>query len=731
MMLAILLVGICGISALPQNIWYTETFGQAECEICDERCFMTDEARCGYYNLVKEILENNTDRETHDDINNGIDDMIFDYMEKDNICLGCETCKCGVDGLWNCTFIQRCDPDDELPLDHHTLVVTMENLKEYKKTILNKRIKRSIQGKKKEVMSDEEVLKWMYDTKEYNINKDSLNDTTDKINSKEISVNKTDASIKKDEANISNLNSEPLVFQDLLNNINLDNDEKHISLEDSRHSGHTMFHKLASPNVFNDIKKSILADTIILNYEEENNTQTDRIVNDVFSYIDSDVNENFNYKRDIHKPRRIQKREDKESIYDNSTTSANETEKSVMEIHDVLYPLDRFVEQKQYELDKLLDIKKKFIAYIKTITGINFTDHYTNFTKDNSHLYFIDMDLISNYSEDLRRRDPNMLSKYLAKLKRDIHEVISDVVGIQRLTNYSSMPYELKVLIRAMKNYVTKEKKDKIKKKKSSSNSINLRKTFDMNNAVEKMFCPIDEIIKIFETLDDSILISNALYQLSPVAKKIILRLVNRFYTNDLKFTISTIDLTENTSHALNKVGETYDKMTADIANSPLPERLYVMKLFHLVLSQDIKKLTDVLAMFQFAQNRRMTTIDDVAGEKLIGRISSDLRRSSHRLGRIIQLQILKKGIDTSTERSLKKKKSFLLTIKTLLRNSKKEINRLLRRKVPKNEIVKHIAKKKMDEIRKNKISEYEETMRKWQKNLNIASRYKRKAGWF
>ncbi|OWR47869.1 hypothetical protein KGM_213370A, partial [Danaus plexippus plexippus] len=759
-MLVVLLAGICGISAIPQNdIWHTETFGSAdECDICDQTCFRTDEARCDYYKLVKEILEGNThtDRETQVDTNDGIDDMIFDYMEKvsdetkrkdciplisehttcnrDNVCIGCETCSCGVDGRWNCSAIQRCNPDDELGLDHHTLVVTMENLKDYKKTILNKRTKRSVQGKKKEVMSHEEALKWMYDTTDYNINKGSLKATTEKISSKEMSINNTGDRINKDNGDLSNnLNSEPLVFQDILNNINLRNDEKHISLEDSSHSEHTMFHKLASPNVFSDIKKSILADTVILNYDnEDNKNQTDRISDDVFSYIDSDVNENYNYKRDIHNTRRIHKREvDKESTYDNSTTSANDTEKAVLEIHDVLHPLDRFVEQKQNELNKLIDIKKKFITYIKTITGVNYTDHYENSTKDNSHLYFIDLDLISNYSEDLRKRDPNILSKYLAKLKRDIHEVVSDVVGIQRLTNYSSMPYELKLLIRAMKNYVAKDKKDKIKNIKSTSNSIKLRKTFDMNIALEKIFCPIDEIMKVLEALDDNILISNAPYQLSPVARKIILRLVKRFYTNDLKFTSSTINLTENTTHALNKVGETYDKMTIDIANGSLTERLYVMKLFHLVLSQDIRKLADVLAIFQFAQNRRMTPIDDATGEKLIGRISTNLRRSSHRLNHIIEMQLLKRGLHSSTERSLKKKKSFLLTIKTLLRNSKREISRLLRRKIPKNDIVKHIARKKMDEIRKNKIAEYEETMRKWQKKLNIATRYKREAGWF
>lgn len=189
----------------------------------------------------------------------------------------------------------------------------------------------------------------------------------------------------------------------------------------------------------------------------------------------------------------------------------------------------------------------------------------------------------------------------------------------------------------------------------------------------------------------------------------------------------------------LKYIGSKWQNLGLNSTSISSHERLHILEFIHTQLLKDICKLNDVIMTLEFANSRRMSPVDEVVGKKVVFQIANDLNQINDFIDKIIKMKPkhyfeinkLKSKLKINDDASVLKK-SLFEKIKKLLKSSKKEIRNLFRKKVPKTEIVKHIANRKMNEINKKKISEYKETMQRWQNNMNIMStRSKRSAGEF
>ncbi|CAH2097306.1 unnamed protein product [Euphydryas editha] len=421
--------------------------------------------------------------------------------------------------------------------------------------------------------------------------------------------------------------------------------------------------------------------------------------------------------------------------YNNTINEMEELQKNI------LTSLNKILNDKQNELEKLTNIKAKLMLYLKSFGNISISNiiskNVTNNSKEEeySNIYLYQFEI--NPQESLRKNDPNILEKYLRKLKKDIYEVVRDIAGIERLN--ASIPTNLKVLIRAMKYYVNKENSGKRLSQAKHKNDF--RRGFDIKYRDIENDQPLDIIINMLDIVNNYASTGDILKYVSRDASKILYRIIKTFYTNEFPTSNSRIyDLKYNVLSNLKYIGSKWQKLTLNTSSISTHERLPILKFLYKQLSKDICKLNDILKSLQFANSRRMSPVDEVVGKKIVFQIANDLNQVNNLINKIIKMKpkqnFKNKNLESKTfklkDNATGIKKSLFEKIKKLLKSSKKEIRNLFQRKVPKTEIVKHIENRKMNEINKKQISEYKEIMQRWQNNMNIMStRSKRSAGEF
>lgn len=442
-------------------------------------------------------------------------------------------------------------------------------------------------------------------------------------------------------------------------------------------------------------------------------------------------------------------KETNRSLIKREISNANETvvsvnyNKTINEVEElqrnILNSLNKILDNKQNELEKLTNMKDKLIFYLKSFGNLsisnNISNNVTNNSKEeeNSNIYLYQFEI--NQEENLRRHAPNILEKHLIKLKKDIYEVVRDIASIQRLN--ASIPTNLKVLVRAMKYYINKEKRDK--KINEAKHKDSFRRGLDVKYEDEDYDKPLNIIINMLDIINNHVLTDDDLKSISRDARKIIYRIIKAFYTDEFIIRTSRVfDRKYDVLSNLKYIGSKWQNLALNSTSISSHERLHILKFIHTQLSKDICKLSDVLITLEFANSRRMSPVDEVVGKKVVFQIANDLNQINYFIDKIIKMKPeyyfetdLKSKLKINDDASVLKK-SLFEKIKKLLKSSKKEIRNLFRKKVPKTEIVKHIANKKMNEINKKKISGYKETMQRWQNNMNIMStRSKRSAGEF
>lgn len=407
-------------------------------------------------------------------------------------------------------------------------------------------------------------------------------------------------------------------------------------------------------------------------------------------------------------------------------------------VDNVVHPLNDVYNKLVKEIDELHRIRGHLLSFVDKHVGINVkVKNKTTLDNNVFPVYKIEDPQFQVYFRT--SKNTSMYEKYALKLKKDVFEVIRDIVGIQKhFSNPSKMPDDLKFLIKAMKHYVHKQgihsKKvnvtsnaDLLKQNDTKLNSRRFIKTNDMASKTVR-----DLIIQILELIDKNMPPKNALEPISKPASKIMYRIIRQYFVDDFaQIGLRIYDPHYNLTNDLSNVGFKWRKLSSEIEMSTPDSQLYLLKMLHLVMSVDIRKMNDALTLINFARTRRMVPVDEGIGNGIVFNIEKRLVNLNQMVLAIVQdAQRKKKTRFTNLKKQIKdtnKKQSFLKQVKSFLMNSKKDIMDLLRRKTPKSDIVKRIAGQKLDDIEKKRLNQLQKTMTKWQTHLNIIpSRSKR-----
>lgn len=409
-------------------------------------------------------------------------------------------------------------------------------------------------------------------------------------------------------------------------------------------------------------------------------------------------------------------------------------------VDSVVHPLDEVYNELLKEIRELHQIRGHLLNFVHKNIGIDVkVKNKTSLDNKVLPVYKIEDPLTKVY---LRTSgNISIYENYVLKLKKDVYEVIRDIVGLQKhFSNPSKMPDDLKFLVKAMKHYVHKQG---MYSKKASSNILkrnetksNSRRGMETNDSTTTKTVR-DLIIEILELIDRNMPSKNALEPISKPARKIIYRIIRQYFEDEFaQIGLRVYDPHYNLTSDLSIVGFKWRKLSSEIEMSTSHSQLYLLKMLHLVMSVDIRKMNDALTLIKFASTRRMVPLDETIGHNIVLNIENGLVDLNNKVLAIIEKTVFTKRTRfTSLKKQIKdtsKKESFLKQVKNFLLNSKKDIMNLLRRKTPKSDIVKKIAGQKLDDMGKKRLNQLEKTMAKWQTHLNIIpSRYKRSAMYF
>lgn len=406
---------------------------------------------------------------------------------------------------------------------------------------------------------------------------------------------------------------------------------------------------------------------------------------DKFSSDNDDTNDIFD-KQTVH----IVKRETT-NVISNSKIPAvlsysNNSFYSLKE--EIFDPLSYVITEKRDELKKLEQIRNNIVKLIKTHFQ-NETYQYSQEMLNKSNtayltIYKLELESCLNNNNG-NTTELTYLHDYAFKLENDIIKIIKDIVEIQKNTHYKALPDELKVLIRAMKYYVHKQEQlianKEIKNLPKISENVR-RKSYmvDTNKIVQ--IKATDIIKQMLNAVDQDMPLSNALAPLSVGAKKIVKRIIKKYYRDEFpKPYIRLSDLNDDITRHLKEIGTKWYKMTRNIASSSWPEKLFKMKLLHLEISRDICKIGDALSFIEFFERRHAFNIKEQAPKSFASKIIKDIETIRERILDIFRLQnaniVPDINIDTKTE-SEPKKDSYLHQFKKILKHSKKNLRKLL-----------------------------------------------------
>ncbi|CAK1543687.1 unnamed protein product [Leptosia nina] len=370
------------------------------------------------------------------------------------------------------------------------------------------------------------------------------------------------------------------------------------------------------------------------------------------------------------------------------------------------YPLDAIIKARNKELNDLLKIRDNLLSSVKLYTGFDLSSIATlgshmDRNKDLNESYRLD-----NATGFLRRNTPMLLKKYKSKLRRDIHEVLRDITVMRKLSNSTIISHEIKTLIRIL-NYLYKTESQT--KKRIKSKRKNLGKWLE--GLKRRSTNPIVMINVILMFLYENVTEDNVLASLSSNSRKVIRRVVNQFHVDE--FAHVNVKRKENLTELLRSIEIKWKvKCTVSQTNKP-SQLLFKLKLLHFDLSAGIAKLNDIITLAQFAERRRMNLLNDPNTEKTLANVLNDLNQIHKSMRQFSQSTKLQEKSLSSIPRP-NKKKSFFQKVKSLLKKSKQDVKGLIKKRVSKSG------------SSKNKSTEYEAIMQRWQNNLNILPRSKR-----
>ncbi|XP_028157041.1 uncharacterized protein LOC114350428 [Ostrinia furnacalis] len=700
--------------------------------------------------------------------------FISEYTDctKENICLGCHSCACDEAGRWNCSSVRRCRPEQPLEVDHRALVIAVETLRGDGNPSF--RLKRSITNTStssvpKQKITFEELTEWLYGVqplkyKEYArssiTTEASVVDRTTEGKVDVLTTVSEDTTTSKNNE-IINMVPDYVVFDDVLHDVAIEG--KNYSRRKPLNTTHddTLEHdymKLDDLNItvedFREMR-GVNQFINILNAIEEGKetTTTEAVTKVVIDLLElarkrigttgNDLNETdikinllndtgFENNDSVYEFNAINlMKRDIQQVTENNlnvtiTEKINITNSSIELKDNVYLPLTSIIQEKQKELEDLLHVREKLIE----ILNLGPNSDYLVLNKSekaengsNSYISFYNVQIVPQTDNVATRAGIDLLDNYLKKLRKDIYVVIKDLISIQTITGKEDFPKDLKVLTHAIKHFMRNHTKTHKKHKlRSLNDDYDLRR--HSNAYTFKNFAK-NYLINILLLIDRNMPQSNALAPLSIKTRKIIKRVIKNNKLKDLSVLGFRVhDSNYNLTNDLKNIGSKWKEMTIKISNSSPWDRLHHMKLLQFVLDSDINKMRDALALIDFAHSRRMIALPDQLSDHEILRINNDLKSIHGKINEIIKLRSFNNRdngiVKVFTVTKQNKKETFLRHIRDLLKNSKRDIINLLHRKVPKSEIVKQLAKKKLNEMTKKKLMEYERVMQKWQNNLDI-----------
>ncbi|CAH0597072.1 unnamed protein product [Chrysodeixis includens] len=723
---------------------------------------------------------------------------------KENVCVGCKSCTCSSAGKWNCTSSAQCHSREvELNIDHRVLVLVLENMVDGGNRRKTKRSVTESPGELKNItkLSLEQMSEWIYGVKPLSPHEHSTMTTTAlggtepataAMTANQTATTEKPSGLTTKDANTATESfvmseSDYVAFDEVLRNIAVENKSynlrklpldnqlnnktfdidymlmdddnittEHAAADDLNYVVNFMQDDVLTESPVDESTKIVidLLETAARNSSNANETHDYDFYNKY-----EDVGSGFENTNDIidYNAVNIMKREIAENKMTNvtpaltftinSTNTSYVTEEAVDLKESVLVPLNKIIYEKKRELDELKRIKDNLVKYAKIDdegTEDNKVQNITNKTFFSIYNLEINSDLDTNL-----RHGPTTkfdLDRYTKKLKNDLFEVIRDITLIQKYIQ-TPLPDDLRNLVIAMKRYVYRNKIKDI-----NFDKVNTRKTKFERRKMDQGFskCAFitfkDCIMQIIENVDKDMPKSHALSVLSPTARKILKSVIKSYYSDGFSAVgLRVHDPEYNMTTELKQIGSKWQEMTAKIVNSSPFVTLYRMKLLHFVLTMDVSKMNDALALIDFAHTRRMFPNLDNVSDDVLDKINNGLKAIHNKIQIIIRYYqkkpkpaskptIRPRAEEDTTMKSLleaidsrkKKKRSFIKHIRSLLKSSKKDIAELLHRKVPKSEIVKQLARKKLDELSEKRYSEYQETMKRWQKNLDLTPRIKR-----
>lgn len=410
-------------------------------------------------------------------------------------------------------------------------------------------------------------------------------------------------------------------------------------------------------------------------------------------------------------------------------------------VNNVVYPLNGVFNRILKEINELHRIRGYLFSIVKKNVDINIeVQNKTSLDNKVFPVYKTEDPQSQIYLRS--SRNTTLYEKYAIKLKKDVYDVIRDIVVIQKhFSSPSKMPDDMKFLIKAMKHYIHKQG---IYSKRASARAIsNLSKQNETKITPRRMMQTDDSIvsktvrdliIQVLELIDVNMPTKNALEPISKPIRKIMYRIIRQYFEDEFALIgLRVYDPHYNLTNDLSNVGFKWRKLSSEIEMSTPTNQLYLLKMLHLVMSVDIRKMNDALTLINFARSRRMVPVDEAIGRNIVVSIENNLVDLNKKVIAIIETAIHKKNALFSNghkqTKDTKKKESFLKQVKNFLINSKKDIMHLLRRNTSKSDIVKKIAEEKLGDMEEKRLNQLEKTMTKWQTHLNIIpSRYKRNA---
>ncbi|XP_063387955.1 uncharacterized protein LOC134673847 [Cydia fagiglandana] len=740
--------------------------------------------RCGYNAAVTDILvEGDGMKVVNDELKIKMDSMMYDLVledsvkeynvcipfissyttcNRDNICLGCESCDCDESGHWNCSETSKCS-NLHLDIDHRIIKSVAESLNDVKPS----RYKRSYNVLEESSTHSvfEDLIDWMG-----KVSKTKDVKVINRITPRSTAIVTATASTK----NLTNDDSNNLVFDDILSNDNLDDFIKYSENDMNyakRHENNDQFFKMLrnieegkddkSPvdnthrniKLFKDLRKYIKekSDVKEPSNDQPNSinailTETDDIDPDKQRY---DINSvAVALKRNVREVNETSIGNQTKTIENQKTKASNATpsfdirninvtysEKEIQHIIDVVTVL---IGNERKEINHLNYVRKSLLILLKKYqTNSNSTDitHKQNSNKNTKKR--------ENWRVD-------MLNFYISNLKRDVKDTLRDIHAIIKLkklgvNSIAGRVLNIKPLLFALTSYYMKNLRD-YRQTEYARNYSNIDKRFITNttpsidisathimDALEpkpqrRVFQPNTSnvyqinlikraLTRMLVMIDNDRLSTNALSPLSSKIKDILKRIINKLYVKKFADTHPSIrDQNFNLTKLLTSLVEEWQNKSAEMHTPNPADQLYHMKLLHLSLSQGIDKINDALVSIQFGLSRRMSFIEEYVGKNLIADISKYLASIEQRIkffaiNKIVTEALTPKRRDEQTG-------SLWHSIKDAFSNSKKNLRKYVHGKLkPKSYIVNDKVKKRVEEVNKQKFLE---VMKKWQHNFEV-----------